>query len=94
MPTAFTTLKVNRHATDQEIRAKYLELVRRFPPETHPKEANDIRAAYDQIRTLEFRVQYLLEHEGKEITFEEIAAKLSQHVVRKRPTLQQLCEVA
>jgi curved DNA-binding protein CbpA len=39
-------LGLPRHATEQEIRKRYLELVREFPPEREPERFQQIHAAY------------------------------------------------
>lgn len=55
----FLVLDLNHSATDETIRVRYLELVRRFPPETQPERFQVISAAYEAIRTEELRLDYL-----------------------------------
>jgi len=43
-------LGVSADATEEQIRQRYLALVREFPPEQEPKRFAEIRAAYDQLR--------------------------------------------
>jgi curved DNA-binding protein CbpA len=43
----FETLGVAPSASEAEIRARYLELVRRFPPEREPSRFREIRAAFE-----------------------------------------------
>jgi len=50
MQNAHTILGLAHNASSAEIRSRYLELVREFPPETHPDKAAEIRAAYDALR--------------------------------------------
>lgn len=50
MPTAHETLGVSRTASAAEIRSRYLQLVREFPPDRAPERFAEIRAAYDELR--------------------------------------------
>ena len=43
-------LGVTRFAAEAEVRRRYLELVRQFPPDRDPERFAAIRLAYDQIR--------------------------------------------
>jgi len=43
-------LGVNSDAREEDIRQRYLELVRRFPPDREPEQFARIRAAYDALR--------------------------------------------
>lgn len=43
----FTILGVSRDAGEAEVRARYLELVKQFPPEREPEKFRQIRAAYE-----------------------------------------------
>lgn len=49
MPDPFLTLGVLEDADDSEIRAAYLKLVRRFPPDRFPSEFQIISEAYQAI---------------------------------------------
>lgn len=46
----FATLGLSSGATDEEIRAKYLQLVRENPPDRAPERFAEIRAAYEDLR--------------------------------------------
>jgi curved DNA-binding protein CbpA len=46
----YAVLGLPGNAGEAEIRSRYLELVRQFPPERAPQQAALIRAAYDAIR--------------------------------------------
>ena len=56
----FEVLGVNKDTTDEQIRAAYLGLVRRYPPETHQRRFADISEAYETIKTEKLRLNYLL----------------------------------
>lgn len=44
-------------ASEQEIRARYLELVRKYPPDSEPTRFAEIRAAYDDLSDPRRRLQ-------------------------------------
>ena len=46
----YEVLGVSADATEEQIRQRYLALVREFPPEQEPKRFAEIRDAYDQLR--------------------------------------------
>ncbi len=46
----YEVLGVSAEATEEQIRQRYLALVREFPPEQEPKRFAEVRAAYDQLR--------------------------------------------
>lgn len=50
MQDPYATLGLGHDASESEIRARYLKLVREFPPEHEPAKAAEIRAAYDTLR--------------------------------------------
>ncbi|MFW6169900.1 MAG: J domain-containing protein [Planctomycetota bacterium] len=50
MQDPYATLGLEHTASESEIRTRYLELVRKFPPEHEPAKAAEIRAAYDVLR--------------------------------------------
>jgi len=50
MGDPYEILGVTRSSSDEEIRRRYLELVRQFPPEREAERFAAIRHAYDQIR--------------------------------------------
>ena len=49
MRDPFTVLGVDEEAGDAEIRARYLALVRAFPPDRAPDRFQEIRAAYEAL---------------------------------------------
>ncbi len=50
MPSAHETLGVSNTASEAEIRGRYLQLVREFPPDRAPERFAEIRAAFDELR--------------------------------------------
>ncbi len=47
----YLILQLDRRAPDAEIKRAYFQLVRQFPPEREPEKFQQIRAAYEQLRT-------------------------------------------
>jgi DnaJ-class molecular chaperone len=50
MNDPYVVLGVGSEAEEDEIRQRYLQLVRENPPERAPERFAEIRAAYDQLR--------------------------------------------
>jgi hypothetical protein len=50
MPNAYETLGLPANADEAQIRSRYLELVREFPPDRAPERFAEIRAAFDDLR--------------------------------------------
>ena len=45
----YHVMGVTTNATESELRARYLELVKAFPPERDPEKFREIRAAYEAV---------------------------------------------
>ncbi len=60
MKTPFEILGVPEDADDRQIKKAYLDAVRRYPPEQHPKRFHKIREAYERIATEKARIGYML----------------------------------
>lgn len=56
----YEILEISPSADDAAIRATYLKLVRRFPPEQHPDRFAEINRAYEMIKDREHRLEYTL----------------------------------
>ena len=60
----YTVLGVSETATDEEIRAAYRSLAKKYHPDLNPNDPeaarrmNDVNVAYDQIKSAEKRAQY------------------------------------
>jgi curved DNA-binding protein CbpA len=50
MTDPFEILGVSHQASEAEVRRRYLELVREFPPDRAPEKFAEIRAAFDAVR--------------------------------------------
>ncbi|MDC0934699.1 DnaJ domain-containing protein [Pirellulales bacterium] len=60
MPTSHDVLGLPPAASDEEIRSRYLDLVRQFPPESAPARFAEIRAAYDELSDPRKRFEHVL----------------------------------
>lgn len=81
MPTPHETLGVPSTATAAEVRSRYLQLVREFPPDRAPERFAEIRAAFDELRDpgpqLERRVLALHTNDSLDELQDELRARLN-----------------
>ncbi len=84
----YTILGIDPQADDATIRQRYLQLVREFPPEHAPEKFAAIRAAYEQVQSLESRVSYRLFAQGKNDSVEQLIEDVLCQMPRTRPQLR------
>lgn len=60
VPNPFLVLEIPEDADDAAIRSAYLELVRRYPPESHPEQFQAVADAYEMIKLADKRAKFLL----------------------------------
>ncbi len=53
----YAVLGLMRGATSREIKRAYFDLVREYPPETHPDAFKLIRGAYEKLRTADVKAE-------------------------------------
>jgi curved DNA-binding protein CbpA len=90
----YKTLELSDDADDEAIRRRYLELVKRYPPEHHPEKFAAVRAAYESLRDLTTRVRHRLLEAGSDsldAIIQELACPKSR---RRRMPLQALLSLA
>ncbi|MGB2985331.1 MAG: J domain-containing protein [Phycisphaerae bacterium] len=75
MPNPYEVLNVTFEDGDEVIRRHYLEAVRRFPPERHPKEFGRVREAYERIKDEEGRLKFLLFEPSQGESIDELLAE-------------------
>lgn len=46
----FIILNADIHSTDEEIRQKYVEKIKEFPPEKNPEKFAEIKKSYDSLK--------------------------------------------
>jgi curved DNA-binding protein CbpA len=90
---AYAVLGVAADSDDATIRRRYLELVRQFTPEHHPKQFAEIRAAYEQLKDLDTRLRHRLFEAGKSESLEAITEELSCRSPRRRLSLATLLKI-
>lgn len=80
MRDPYEILGVPNNATEAEIRSRYLQLVREFPPDRAPERFAEIRAAFDELRNpivqLERRVFSLTTQDSLDALQAELRARL------------------
>jgi curved DNA-binding protein CbpA len=77
MNDPYRVLDLPLNASESEIRRRYLELVRKFPPDQAPERFAAIHAAYASLRDPATRLkEQLFSLQPKEDSFESIAAEL------------------
>ena len=93
MSDPYQVLDLPAQSSDEEIRRRYLELVRQFPPEKHPERFAAVRQAYENLRDLDTRLSYRLFEAGKKDTIEAIIEELACRSKRRRVPLETLLKV-
>ena len=58
----FAVLNLPVECTDKQVREAYQRLLRKFPPETHPRQFQAINAAYIALREERTRWQTFFQH--------------------------------
>ena len=54
----YDILNVQQDASDQEIKQSYLNMVKKYTPDSHPEEFQQLRTAYEKISTLYNRLSF------------------------------------
>jgi curved DNA-binding protein CbpA len=96
MSDPFEVLGLAQGAGDDEIRQRYLQLVREFPPDRAPERFAEVRAAYDDLRDPIRRLDRQMFSLNTHDTFEALARDLRARVLRPdlaADTLLSLAEI-
>lgn len=89
------TLGLNPDASEAEIRRRYLELVREFPPDRAPERFRAVHDAYEALRDPARRLQVMLfQMETTTDSLEEMAADLRKRQRQVRLPVATLLELA
>ncbi len=95
MNDPYETLGLTPDAGESEIRRRYLELVREFPPDRAPERFADIHAAYEALRDPARRLQaQLFRFETASDSFEAMAAELHRRLRNARLPVDTLLRLA
>lgn len=87
MTDPFQVLELSHHADEDEVRRRYLELVRQFPPDRDPERFATIRAAYDQIRDPITRIKTQLFRVEPDETIDSICTDLGKRIRDRLDTI-------
>lgn len=80
----YHTLGLAPGCSPEELRKRYLELVRKYPPETYPERFSKIHEAYDKLKDpLETIPDMFFTFEPDD-SFEQITADILQDVRKER----------
>ena len=90
MTDPYAVLGLPADSDDEQIRRRYLELVKQFSPERHPEKFAAIRRAYESLRDLETRLRYRLFEAGRSDSVDAILEELACRTTRRRLPLQAL----
>jgi curved DNA-binding protein CbpA len=95
MNDPYEILGLTRDADESEIRRRYLELVREFPPDRAPERFTAIHAAYDALRDPARRLEaQLFQIETTRDSIEAIAADLRRRLRETRLPVDVLLNLA
>lgn len=95
MNDPYETLGLGPEAGETEIRRRYLELVREFPPDRAPERFAEVHAAYEALRDPARRLEtQLFTWETKHDSLEALAADLRGRLRRVRLPVATLLELA
>ena len=90
MTDPYDVLELPADADDETIRNRYLELVRRFPPEQNPERFAAVRAAYESLRDLNTRLRHRLFEAGKKESVDALIEEMACRKARRRLSLETL----
>ena len=93
MVDPYEVLELPPDADDAAIRAKYLELVRRWPPEQAPEKFAAVRAAYERVRDRDARLRHRLFDGGRLPSMDALIEEVVCRTKRRRVTLADLLAV-
>jgi curved DNA-binding protein CbpA len=94
MANPYETLGLSVDADDAAVRAKYLQLTREFPPESHPDKSATIREAYERLKDLNARAVDRLFNAAKLESLDSILEEVRCQRPKRRITLNELFRMA
>ena len=92
MKSPFRILEVAETASDAEVQKAYLRKVREYPPDRAPERFQEIRAAYETLKTRRSRLHYQLFHSDPP-GVETLLAPWLRTSTPRRPTEEQWRQV-
>jgi DnaJ-class molecular chaperone len=94
MNDPYAVLGLPANADLAQIRQRYLDLVRQFPPDQAPEQFAAIRAAYEEVRDPRRRLEVRLFEPGCGDSLDAIAADLRARLVAGRMPVDALLALA
>jgi DnaJ-class molecular chaperone len=94
MSETYAILGLSPGCSEADIRRRYLELVRQFPPDRAPERFAQIRDAYEKLRDPVVRMESMLFDLETPGTIVEIAAEVRRRVRIARIPTQTLLSLA
>lgn len=94
MHKAYAVLGLEAHADQQQIRARYLELVRESPPDRDPERFALIRSAYDELRRPEAHVERAVRQLGSLDSLDALADDVHRRFAKHRWSADSLFQLA
>ncbi|MFO0964930.1 MAG: J domain-containing protein [Gemmataceae bacterium] len=88
----FEILGLDSGATDEAIRNRYLELVRRHTPERDPQRFTAVREAYERLRDWKTRLEHRLFDAGNRETLDHLIEEWACRKPRRRLSLKVLLQ--
>jgi curved DNA-binding protein CbpA len=90
----YLVLGITPQASDTEIRNRYLQLVREFPPDRAPERFAEVRAAFDELRDPLARLEKQLFSTRTHDSFETLSADLRSRLSTARIPVDALLAMA
>ena len=94
MSDPYDVLGLPRHAGEEEVRRRYLELVRESPPDRDPERFAAVRAAYDAVRDPVRRLEAQLFELDSSDTLDAFISDVRARLFRHRIPLDTLLALA
>jgi DnaJ-class molecular chaperone len=94
MTDPYEVLGLTPGASEDDIRQRYLALVREYPPERDPEKFAQVRHAYDQLRDPVISLEQRLFNVTATATFDSLLGDQRQRLSRRRIPTQVLLSLA
>jgi curved DNA-binding protein CbpA len=94
MDDPYEVLGLPCDSTDEQIRRRYLELVRQHPPDRDPERFAKVRAAYDRLRDPVVRLESQLFGETRDDSLDAVLLEVQRRLRTARLPLKTLLSLA
>lgn len=90
----FFVLDLSPQASDEDVENRYRELVKRYPPDIHPRQFATVRKAYEAVRTQRSRLETRLFYFDERVRWEvdSLPNTTPKSQKRKRLSTQELTD--